>query len=185
MLLRRWLAVHPELLLFAGVMLLIGSSVLAVVFAWWQRQLSGQVRHDQQAVIEAATLYYKEYGRWPAPVGFIYHEDQRFGRAVPNTAMFNILRAVDGEGNIDDEANRESIAFLNIESARKNRSGLDLKGQFVDPWGSPYQIVLDTDLDGACDVQYSIYGHHANTGILVWSCGPDRLSDTGDDLLSW
>ncbi len=97
----------------------------------------------------------------------------------------NVLRAVAGPGNPGYSVNSKRIAFIEVREAEPGWSGLDQQGNFLDPWGQPYQIVLDTDLDNSCDISGSIYGRRIGEGMAVWSCGPDRESDTVDDVLSW
>ena len=41
----------------------------------------------------------------------------------------------------------------------------------IDPWGSPYQ--------------YMYPGTHSTSRYDLWSCGPDGISDTDDDICSW
>lgn len=42
--------------------------------------------------------------------------------------------------------NPRLIVFLEVPTARKGKGGLS-NGMYVDPWGSPYKMKLDTDGD--------------------------------------
>ncbi len=50
-----------------------------------------------------------------------------------------------------------------------------------DPWGELLSIRLDTDLDGQVSTPYGDVDQY----VAIWSKGPDRDEDTGDDIKSW
>jgi hypothetical protein len=56
---------------------------------------------------------------------------------------------------------------------------------FRDPWGNPYVITLDLNLDDRCDdAAYS--PPSINAPVAIWSFGPDGRPETKDDnILSW
>jgi hypothetical protein len=172
------------------MMVLSGAMVLALSVAGpaWARY--NQVRSVRRArvglfaLIGAVRAYNAEYSAWPTLRSSSF-TDTRFGLAVRNREVMNVLRAVAGAGNRRNNLNRNSIVFLDPPPCRPGHFGLDASGEFVDPWGMPYQLVLDTNLSGLCDAEESVYGRGLGAGVIAWSCGPDRRSDTPDDLLSW
>jgi hypothetical protein len=109
----------------------------------------------------------------------------RFGQDVPNWELINVLRAVDGPGNANHVANPHRIVFLDLVPSGIGTSGVDANGDFLDPWGTPYQVIVDADASGVCTSENTVYGTGVSLGIIAWSCGPDRRSDTSDDILSW
>ena len=48
---------------------------------------------------------------------------------------------------------------------------VDSKAGLRDPWGQPYQ--------------YRIPALHSNLAYDLWSCGPDGISGTADDITNW
>jgi prepilin-type N-terminal cleavage/methylation domain-containing protein len=57
----------------------------------------------------------------------------------------------------------------------------DDKELFRDPWGNPYILILDRDLDGI-----ALYnGVKIRERVLVYSPGPDGQEATGDEILSF
>ena len=155
--------------------------------AWWslkRYRAHSMVQSDMAVVIAATRDFHSEYGIWPSEHSGEYG-DYRYGRGVANAQMFNVLRAIDGEGNRDHQVNPRRIEFIRISESDEGLSGIDAVGNFVDPWGQQYQIVLDTDMDDVCDIEYSIHERPIGEGILMWSCGFDSISDTSDDILSW
>lgn len=180
----KWPLSRPELAIAAGCVLVVCSAVLPGRAVIGRRQRRAMAVDDMRALLAAGRSFYDEYGVWPTAHSGEFG-DYRYGRSLPNAEVVNVLRAQDGPGNPDHSVNPRRMVFLEVKPYRKNWSGLDGQGEFLDPWGQPYQLVLDTDLDNNCEMEYSIHGRRQGQGMAVWSCGPDRISDTADDLLSW
>ena len=132
-----------------------------------------------------------------------------------------ILRAQDKFRNGRPNSNRnhrlnpKKVNFLNAKDVTSTtQGGVGTDGVYRDPWGSPYIVTLDANYDGkTIDVFYGQAsvssaerneglkgltrvkgGYQANSSVLVWSLGPDRLSSTDekadqgvnrDNILSW
>lgn len=175
---------RSELLIIAGLILLLVSVIAPGWWAWKRHQRMVMVRADLRVLVDVLQRYHREYGSWPGALGNPA-EDVRFGRTVSNAQVMNILRALDGPGNPQHHANEQQIVFLEVEPYAEGVSGLDIEGAFLDAWGTPYQMVFDANFDNACTVEQSIYGKLIGQGQAIWSCGPDRKSDTADDLLTW
>jgi type II secretory pathway pseudopilin PulG len=171
---------------------LIGAAlcvlVLSVVAPWWVAH-RGQARlertaADLQLFVDVAEQFFVEYGYWPSPhMGT--PDDMRYGRETRNDLVLNILRAVDGPGNEGHRVNPNRIVYLELPARRPGRSGVRDDGVWVDVWGSPYQLVLDTDMDNECTIAHSMYPNQPDRGVVAWSYGPDRTPDTRRDVLSW
>jgi hypothetical protein len=168
------------------VALLIAA--LATIGPAWaaigMRQRIAMARHDVLALQRAIVRYYREYGAWPADAG-ARNVDLRFGWRRPNAEILRALRAEAGAGNPDHERNAQRMIFIEVAPYARGYSGLDAKGEFLDPWGKPYQIALDTSYDNAVEVDNSVIERVPGVGVLVWSSGPDRVSETRDDIMSW
>lgn len=175
---------RSELLILIGFLLLLASLIFPGRWAWHQYQRLNMARADLRVLVEAAQRYHREYGSWPGALRSPL-ADIRFGRAIPNAEVLNVLRALEGPGNVNHAGNEQQIIFLEVEPYREGWSGLNAEGSFLDPWGTPYQMVFDSNFDNVCEVEQSIYGRLIGQGLAIWSCGPDRQSDTADDLLAW
>jgi type II secretory pathway pseudopilin PulG len=175
---------RPETVFLLGVVLFVSSLAIPGRFLWVARQREAMARADIRSLVEASRSFYAEYGLWPTTLSGGL-EDVRYGHDAPNREVINILRAVDAPGNLGHRTNRRKIAFLEVPEVASGLSGRDEEGNMIDPWGRPYQIVLDASLDNICISPTTVYGRREGEGILVWSCGPDGMSDTRDDLLSW
>lgn len=174
----------PEVLLLLGAVLLVVSLAVPGWFISVRRRSIAMARADLRAVIQAAQTYYAEYGHWPTSLSGGL-EDVHYGRENANHEVVNVLRAQDGPGNLGHRTNKRRISFLEVPDFRPGWSGLDADGNLVDPWGHQYQILLDASLDNICRAASTVYGRREGEGIMVWSCGPDGISDNHDDLLSW
>ena len=167
-----------------GLLLAVASAVGPGWWAWRRHQRLSMARSDLRVLDEAARRFHREYGAWPG-CWEVSASDRRFGREIPNAQVVNVLRAVEGAGNPQHLGNDQQLVFLEVEPYRSGWSGLEPSGSFLDPWGTPYQMVFDANFDNVCEVENSIYGRLIGQGMALWSCGPDRRSDTPDDLLSW
>ena len=181
---KRFLISRSEWLLVAGALLLVLATVVPGWWAWRRYQRLAMARADVRVLVESMQRFHREYGTWPG-AGSSAVADVRFGREISNAEVMNVLRAQEGPGNPGHAGNDQQIIFLEVESYRPGWSGVDRDGAFLDPWGMPYQMALDANYDNVCEVEQSSYGRLIGQGFAIWSYGPDRRSDTGDDLLGW
>ena len=94
--------------------------------------------------------------------------------------------------------NQKGIRFIDIKEAKSNKKGITYNATgdgvigLFDPWGGPYNIVLDTDYDDRLTVQpkgssvsKTLNGKH----VAVWSDGADAVDGGNgkitDDVTSW
>ena len=175
---------RPESAIVAGIAIILISIIVPAIRGLQIQRHLRMVQADMQALIEASRLFHAEYGIWPSQF-VVESGDYRYGQDLPNREFMNVLRAIAGPGNRNDSVNPNHVVFIEFGPHRPGASGLNEQGDILDPWGIPYQIVLDTDLNTVCDIPDSLHGAGIPYGIVIWSCGPDRLSDTRDDILSW
>ncbi len=169
---------------------LLGLVLLALSIAWpgwvqWKRfDRLNLARSDLMALELACERFYTEYGHWPtAHTG--ERADVRYGQGLPNAEVINVLRGMDGPGNVGNRVNPNRRVFLDIPPAEDGLSGIDEQGEFRDPWGKPYQMLLDANLNNVISATNTIYNNFVGEGFVAWSSGPDGISDNGDDIRSW
>lgn len=173
-----------ERLVVLGLLIAVFSIAIPTRVFFQQRRHLQETKRALRAVLNAGARFRMEYGVWPGVSGSA--TDVRFGtREQPNRRFMNILRARNGPGNAQHSANPRKMVFWEPPSWRDGGVGVNESGDLLDPWGTPFQIVVDADLNGVCEVPRTLYGEGIESGILVWSCGPDGKSDTKDDILSW
>ncbi len=175
------------LAILAGVSVLIVGVSLAVGQVLALRRYRAQVLADALRFIVAVESYEREYGRMPSSFNGYYDVEYGGAPKYPNRLVLNVLLARDGEGNRGHGLNPRQLVFLADGVEQAGQSGLREDFEWLDPWGQPYRLVLDTDNDRICNVDGSI--HHTypamGTRAALWSAGPDRSANTADDLLGW
>ena len=178
---------RPERALFLGVAMVITSIMGAVIWQIQKNRVRQMVMRDFLAVESAVLAFDKKYQRLPSRFAdkfFDYHYGLRNGES--NNEVMNALQGIDGPGNEAHALNPEQKQFIAFEKAAYRRSGLNRAGELVDPWGQPYQMVLDLDNDNICDVgEATTYDRAKAKRVAIWSLGPDGKSNTPDDILGW
>ena len=175
---------RAEKLIGGGVLLIVLSIVIPIWVTVESNRRHAMTRADLEMIVSASERFFVDYGYWPSPhMGT--PGDMRYGREAGNELVMNILRSVNGPGNEGHRLNPNRIEYIRVGTHRRGRSGLNDLGQFVDAWGSPYQIVLDTDMNNVCTMAQTIYPNQVGVGVVAWSYGSDRRSDTARDILSW
>lgn len=79
----------------------------------------------------------------------------------------------------------EGSSFL---SSLSEVSDQNYPNSLLDPWGSPYRILLDYDRDFTLQIPNTSITREG-AAYLIWSCGPDGKTGTSktskDDLFYW
>jgi len=170
----------------AGLLTALGTLVATGLQVRQDRLLVGSARADLAALVEAAGRFHQDYEFWPSR----FHGDPgdyRYGTLDwPNRHVIDVLTARDGPGNPGHSVNPDRTVYLELRPATgPGVSGRDEQWNFVDPWGRPYQMAVNTDGDVHTRIADSVYGTVIGQGIVAWSLGPDGRSGSGDDLRSW
>ena len=214
------------LVVIAIIAILIG--LLFPAFKAVQNQAKqAQAKNDLTQIVNAVNAFYTEYGKYPLPssttTDFIYGPG---GNSSPpsNAELFYTLRGVNaGTMNANNAANPRIIVFINppyVKNQTNPRSGIATQaatincfsvaiGDFVDPWGTPYDVEIDGDYNN--QITTNPYGPNGGAGpqpltigVIAWSLGLDGVlgtktgtctgdnifknSTTGaqsDDVISW
>jgi hypothetical protein len=173
-----------EFFFLCAILLAIVSLVLPAYefMKRWQRLV--MARGDLRSIVTSIQHYHAKYNIWPGQTAR-QAGDLHYGNRRSNSEVMNVLRDIDGAGNPAHAANTNHVVFLDIAPCADGLSGLNGHGEFLDPWGNQYHIVLDLDYDNVCAVSDTIYSRIQGQGVIAWSAGPDGKSDTEDDLRSW
>jgi len=134
------------ILILASFLYTAGSSAI-------EHARKAQAKNDVTQIVTAVNAFYTEYGKYPVPAATT--TDAFFGTGTApagstavgtNDVLFNALRGLDAA------TNPRAIVFLSPNTARNTtppKGGISQSvgtvGQYMDVWGSPYAIVIDSD----------------------------------------
>jgi prepilin-type N-terminal cleavage/methylation domain-containing protein len=189
------------LVVIAIIAILIG--LLFPAFSAVQNQAKRtQAKNDLTQIVNAVNAFYTEYGKYP-----LVTADTTYGPGggTANNLLFNVLRAMDATNN------PRQIVFISppyVKNPTNPRSGIATQattingiavaiGDFVDPWGTPYNVAIDGNYDNQLTNPYTADSGAGpsplNIGVIGWSLGKDQAGGSGnkssgagdDDVISW
>jgi hypothetical protein len=137
------------------------------------------------SIQSSITSFHAQFGVWPAEG----NTDAQF-TTDKNLELLQVLLGTDSP--LTQKLNPDAIQFLVIKEGKNNKGGIIYQADgttpqgIYDPWGAPYQIVIDLDFNDEIQVP-SPTGTTTLTGqnVAVWSNGPDGKSGTKDDVRAW
>jgi len=90
-------------------------------------------------------------------------------------AMLPFISGV-GESEVAKKMNPRSIVYFNVWPHRI------LEADYVDPWGSPYTVILNTNESRKSSIGKWVF----TDNVTIWSNGPNKINDNGkkDDITS-
>ena len=149
-----------ELLVVLAIIGILAGLLFPAVNGAIDSARRAQAKNDVVQIATAITAYETEYGRLPLPAKTVVDGD--------------LVRALIGlAGNTN---NPRQIVFIevgqrkptNAPAGKGGKSGTNDSGNFVDPWGFPYNIAMDGDYNN------SITGAGTNSQTLrkkvaVWN----------------
>ena len=151
-----------------------------------------QAKNDLTQIVNAVNAYYTDYGKYP-----LVTPDTTYGPGgTVNNALFNELRST-----ATASQNPRQIVFISPPSVKdpsNPRSGIALQataingisvaaGDFVDPWGTPYNVRIDGNYDNAVANPYGVQTTGGAgpdpipVGVIAWSRGKDQTLGTNGD----
>ena len=152
--------------------------------------------------------FYADYGRYPVgaaandtcvnwTVGPCGSQQQ-----ISSDALFNELRACAATDTTSCSAaatlNTRQIVYISppsVKDPNSPKSGIGTgltsinRGRYFDPWGAPYNVVIDSAYNNTC---VNIYGNQnvggagvapIPQGVVAWSNGPDLQVGTNSDYI--
>lgn len=128
-----------------------------------------QAKNDVTQIALAVSAYETEYGKLPP------------GPTASGADIEGVLlQALTGTKTND---NPRKIVFLEANQSKNGKSGVDsltAPTKYVDPWGSAYQIVVDTDYDYDTPLvaktagNTSLQSTNLRKKVAVWSQAKDK-----------
>jgi prepilin-type N-terminal cleavage/methylation domain-containing protein len=207
------------LVVIAIIAILIG--LLFPAFKAVQNQAKQtQAKNDLTQIVNAVNAFYTDYGKYPIATS----GDVIYGPGgTANNALFNELQGCPTTGAVpptcsgNSTLNTRQIVFISppaVKTPTNPRSGIATQaatvncfsvaiGDFVDPWGTPYNVEIDGNYDN--QITTNPYGNNNGAGpqpltigVIAWSVGLDGVRGTkttgctgnniytnSDDVISW
>jgi len=181
-----------ELLLVIVIIVILVGLAFPVFQGVLERAKKMQAKNDVTQIVTAVNAFYTEYGKYP-----LVTDDTPIAN---NSDLLYTLRGVAYGANLGNAVNTRQIVFISPaeDTSQTNPKGkIGSTGQFYDPWGQPYKIVIDGNYDNQITNPYTAdTGAGPGTlrqGVLAWSYGKDtKLGNNGDgkyknsdDVISW
>jgi len=209
------------LVVIAIIAILIG--LLFPAFKAVQNQArQTQAKNDLTQIVTAVNAFYTDYGKYPTSQTTDYVFGPGGGSA--NNVLFNELQGCPTTGappptcSALSTLNTRQIVFISppaVKTPTSPRSGIATQaatvnpcfsaavGEFVDPWGTPYNVEIDGNYDN--QITTNPYGASGGAGpqpltigVIAWSRGLDGVLGTktaactgnntftnSDDVISW
>jgi Tfp pilus assembly protein PilE len=149
-----------------------------------ERARKTQAANEEQQIVTAVNAYYSEYGKYPLPAGTT--ADTTYGSGgISNSELFYTLRAVDGGTmNAGNAANPRKIVYIQPPISKTGTKGgiNSTTGIWYDPWGSPYNVMIDGGYDNQLTPNPYIDAPGGTTlylGVIVWSFGKNGVLGGG------
>jgi prepilin-type N-terminal cleavage/methylation domain-containing protein len=198
-----------ELLVVMGIIGILVGLLFPAFKAVQNQARSTQAKNDLTQIVNAVNAFYTDYGKYP-----LVTADTIYGPSgTPNFNLFNVLRGLDATNN------PRQIVFINppyVKTPTNPRSGIATQvtsinsiavaiGDYVDPWGTPYNVAIDGNYDNqlanaytdgsAGGVATTTPAYALSIGVIAWSFGADQAIGTktpanpsftnSDDVISW
>ena len=209
-----------ELLVVIGIIAILIGLLFPAFKAVQNQARQTQAKNDLTQIVNAVNAFYTDYGKYPTSTSsdVIYGP----GGTFANKDLFKELEGCPTTGTPpptcsgNSTLNTRQIVFISppaVKTPASPRSGIATQaatvncsavaiGDYVDPWGTPYNV----EIDGNYDNQITTNPYGANgpglqpltIGVIAWSVGFDGVLGTktaactgnnsytnSDDVISW
>ena len=209
-----------ELLVVIAIIAILVGLLFPAFKAVQNQAKQTQAKNDLTQIVNAVNAFYTEYGKYPITTS---GADVIYGPGgIANNALFKELQGCPTSGTLPPTCsgfstlNTRQIVFMSppaVKNPGSPRSGIAtqtatvlcsqaVRGDFVDPWGTPYNVEIDGDYNNQITTNpYGANGPGAQPltiGVIAWSLGLDGVLGTktaactgdstysnSDDVISW
>jgi len=181
-----------ELLMTVAIVVVLAGILVPAVMNGIKKGQQAKAKAEIVTLVNAIKQYENTYNRLPVTNTkiddeFIYKA--RMDQCQP--VHEDLINALQGSNSIKNQSgnavNPRQTPFLE----RRNTGA----GDYQDPWGNPYRIILNADEDirlttlfkGTLVDAKKHYAEddHIYQSVIIWSAGPDGNFDTKDDVHSF
>ncbi|MBU1909358.1 MAG: type II secretion system GspH family protein [Verrucomicrobia bacterium] len=167
-----------ELLVVIAIIGILASIAMPMIGKAIQSAKKAQAAAEIKTIETAIKAYFNDYSKYPHNSG--QQTDYSYGVLAgnDNKLLLNVLRAIDGVGNVNNVNNPRRIVY--VELAER---AVDVEGNFIDPWQRQYEVTVDTAFDNDSK-NVPVNGTVANRPVVAWSRGQE-VDDPADNIKSW
>lgn len=218
-----------ELITVIAIIAILMALLFSALWKSKETALRAKAGNAVRAIVNSCKNYASDYGKFPPVPGasnagtggssgqnsILSFGDTQNGRCqVKNSELFDVLRAIDRGANAQHALNKRQQSYFSGDRAtvdpRNPRDGFadgkdfptEIQGQYLDPWGVQYCVVLDGDNDGKLRLD-SFFSDQTDEMLLsaaAFSMAPNgeiggkgyqgRLrkqnsTEPPDDIISW
>jgi prepilin-type N-terminal cleavage/methylation domain-containing protein len=184
---------HSDEQAFTLIELFTVMAVVAILFgiafpayiSVMERARKTQAKNDLAQIVTAVNAYYTEYGKYPTVSS---GADVTFTGTTPgtssgssNAALIDVLRNNPTGPNSPTVTSLNPRGIIFIQPPTSNvsnpaKSGIDSAGVWYDPWGSPYNVMIDCNYDNSLTNPYVSDpsppgGTPLYIGVITWAFG--------------
>ena len=185
-----------ELLVVIAIIIILAGLLFPAYQAVQSQARRTQAKNDLSQIVTAVNAFYTEYGKYPVAaaatdtcfnwVDGACASQQRFPF---NSTLLNELRActaTDTSCSLPATVNTRQIVYISppiVKDPNNPKSGIGTiaanasQGKFFDPWGSPYNVVIDSNYNNSVPNIYLASGGAGVDpilqGVVAWSNGTD------------
>ena len=195
-----------ELLVVIVIIAILMSILIPVVNGVINQAHNTQARNDIHQFITAVKGYYTDYGKYPVDsttqtgsADITYGDSKRgYGATSDNHVIVDVLRNntnSSGNSSLVQQLNPRQQVYLEINPSKTTPAteGLDTNGNWIDPWGAQYYVMMDTNYDNLLTPPSNLPGlntatnsNTAATGtfsqtVISWSLGKKQKNA----IVSW
>lgn len=131
-----------ELLIVIAIIGILMSLLFPAVNSAINTARKAQAKNDVTQIASAIVAYEAEYGKLPGLAG-----------SSSDTTISDNKDIIATLTGTQTNENARAITFIEVGAWKKGKGGTNSTGNFVDPWGNVYKIVLDGDSDNSISVK--------------------------------
>lgn len=153
-----------ELLVVIGIIALLAAILLPAMNAAFTKAEKSQAQVEVRSILAAIQAYNNEYGKLPVPRTAPPTQGDNDDSLIVYTSN-DCKRIIAGLIGSETNMNPRKIAFLDSQGSASD-------GNFSDPWGNQYRLIMDTDYNNS--IKFTNSGSVRISAVaVVASFGPN------------
>jgi len=155
-----------EMIVVIAIIAILAAIMVPVAGHMITSGKKAKAKGDVKALTTVWKKYYNEYGHWPTNLAT--------EAAIEMKKYYVDMLSCYFRDSYPENPKR--VVFM-----ERNEDSLNAGGDFVDPWGGQYKVLMDINMDN------TVTGPNAEKvydTVIAWSPGVDKTEGTADDIYS-